>query len=184
MDTKRVPEIVIIATLLAVLGGSALAAQDRYSVRIPDGLSFSEFKGYETWQTVASSVTKTSVKSILANPVMMKAYREGIPRNGKPFPEGSKIVKIEWLKKVNTLSPYVVEVPDSLRTVNFIEKDSKRFPETHGWAYGSFSYDAASDTFQPSALPSPLSSTGHACGFACHTIVKSNDYIFTDYPKR
>ena len=26
---------------------------------------------------------------------MIKAYKEGIPGNGKPLPDGSKIVKIE-----------------------------------------------------------------------------------------
>lgn len=182
MISKRM--IATTALSLALLGGIAFAAQDRYTLTVPDGLSFSEFRGYEMWQDVASSETKTSVKAILANPVMMKAYREGVPGNGKPFPEGSKIVKIEWLKKTNPVSPYFVEIPDTLKTLNFIEKDSKRFPETRGWAYASFSYDAASETFKPSELPAPLSSTGHECGFACHTIVKSSDYIFTAYPKR
>ena len=111
---------------------------------------------------------------------MMRAYREGTAGNGKPFPEGSKIVKIEWLKKTNPVSPYFVEIPEKLVNVDLIEKDSKRFPETQGWAYAQFAYDAASDTFSPSAL----SSTGHVCGYACHTIVKANDYIFTAYAKR
>ena len=45
------------------------------------------------------SQTEDGIKAILANPVMINAYREGIPGNGKPFPEGSMIVKIEWSKK-------------------------------------------------------------------------------------
>jgi hypothetical protein len=183
LKNKSIP-LVITAVSLAVLSGIAFAAQDRYTLRIPDGLAWSDFRGYDTWQSVAVSATGTSVKAILANPVMIKAFKEDIPDNGKPFPEGSKIVKIEWLKTKNPVSPYFVEVPQSLRTVNFIEKDSKRFPGTHGWAYASFSYDSASDTFKPSALPAPLSSTGHECGYACHTVVAKNDYIFTAYPKR
>jgi hypothetical protein len=126
------------------------------------------------------SVTETSVKSILANPAMIKAYKDGIPGNGKPFPEGSKIAKIEWIKEKNALSPYFVEVPQTLKSVSFIEKDSKRFPDTRGWAYAQFAYDAGSETFKPS----PLSSTGHECGFACHTAVKANDRIFTRYAPR
>ena len=102
-------------------------------MKIPDGLAFSEFEGYDTWQTVAVSETEGSVKAILANPVMIAAYKEGIPGNGKPFPEGSKIVKIEWIKKKNPVSPYFVEIPDTLKTLAFIEKDSRRFPGTHGW---------------------------------------------------
>jgi hypothetical protein len=47
--------------------------------------------------------------------------------------KGSKIVKIEWLSKKNPVSPYFVMVPDTLKSVSFIEKNSKRFPDTHGW---------------------------------------------------
>jgi hypothetical protein len=34
-----------IAIVLAVLGGMALAAQDKYTVQVPNGLAFSEFRG-------------------------------------------------------------------------------------------------------------------------------------------
>jgi hypothetical protein len=165
---------------LAVLSDLALAAQDRYTLRVPEGLTFSDIRGYDTWQDVAVSATETSIKAILANPVMIAAYKEGIPGNGKPFPEGSKVVKIEWIKMKNPVSPYFVEIPETLKTVSFIEKDSKKFPNTHGWAYAQFAYDPASDTFKPS----PLSMTGHECGYACHTVVATHDYIFTAYPKR
>ena len=181
MKIKRMRMVVGVAAMLGVCGGIALAAQDRYTLTVPDGLAFSEIKGYETWQDVAPSVTEGSIKSILANPVMMSAYRAGVPGNGKIFPEGSKIVKIEWVKKKSTESPYFVEVPETLKTVSFIVKDSKRFPDTHGWAYAQFAYDAATDTFKPAA---PLSEKGHNCGYACHTAVAAHDYIFTAYPKR
>ena len=101
-----------------------LAAQDKYTLKAPNGVAFSEFRGYETWQDVAVSQTVDGIKAILGNPVMIKAYREGIPGNGKPFPEGSMIVKIEWTKKANPASPYSVVVPDTLKSVSFIEKDS------------------------------------------------------------
>jgi hypothetical protein len=181
MKTRRLSEIAIIAVSLAVFGGIALAAQDRSTLKIPDGLAFSEFEGYDTWQDVAVSSTEDSVKAILANPAMIAAYKDGIPGNGKPFPEGAKAVKIEWIKKKSSESPYFVEIPDVLKTVSFIEKDSARFPDTHGWAFAQFAYDAASDTLMPAA---PLSLTGHECGYACHTAVAKNDYVFTAYPKR
>ena len=95
-------------------------------------------------------------------------------------PDGVKIAKIEWTFKKNTESPYFVNVPDTLKTVAFIEKDTNRLPATHGWAYAQWSYDAATDTFKPSEL----SSSGSECGFACHTTVAAKDYIFTAYPKR
>ncbi len=147
---------------------------------MPDGLAWSDFRGYETWQDVAVSQTETSLKVIAANDTMINAYRDGVPGNGKLFPDGSKITKIEWSFKKNTVSPYFVNVPDTLKTVAFIEKDTKRFPDTHGWAYAQWAYDPATDTFKPSQLDP----SGAECGFACHTKVSGQDYIFTAYPKR
>ena len=169
-----------VVTLVAIGGGLALAAQDRYTLKIPDGLSFSEFKGYETWQDVAVSQTETSLKVIAANDAMIGAYRDGVPGNGKLFPDGSKVTKIEWAFKKNPASPYFVNVPTTLKTLSFIEKDIKQFPQTHGWAYAQWAYDPATDTFKPSQL----SASGAQCGYACHTMVSAQDYIFTAYPKR
>jgi len=65
-----------------------------------------------------------------------------------------------------------------LQDVFFIEKDSKRLPDTKGWAYAVFDYNPASDEFTPNK-------TGTInCGFACHTRVARKDYIFTAYGKR
>ena len=168
------------AAVFAVLGGRAISAQDRYTLQIPNGLAWSDFRGYETWQDVAVSQTETSLKVIAANDAMISAYRDGVPDNGKPFPDGSKIAKIEWSFKKNTVSPYFVTVPDTLKTVAFIEKDTKTIPNTHGWAYAQWDYDPATDTFKPSEL----SPSGSECGFACHTKVSAQDYIWTAYPKR
>ena len=176
MKRTPFPAIVIIALLLAVLGGMALAAQDRFTVKVPNGIAFSDFRGYETWQNVAVSQTENGLKVIAANTAMIKAYRQGTPGNGKKFPEGSKIVKIEWTAKKSAESPYFVMVPDILKSVSFIEKDSKRFPTTGGWGYAQFHYDGASDTFQPFGNDA-------ACGHACHTAVAAKDYIFTAYPR-
>ena len=84
----------VIVAVVAVVGGTAISAQDKYTVQVPGGLAFSEFKGYEDWQTVAVSQTEAVINAILANPVTIHAYRAGVPGNGKPFPDGSKMVKI------------------------------------------------------------------------------------------
>jgi hypothetical protein len=180
MKRKTTPAVAVIVVSLAVLISIALAAQDKYTLKAPNGVAFSEFRGYESWENVAPSATDEGIKSILANPVMIKAYKEGIPGNGKPFPDGSKIVKIEWKKKQNPDSPYSVEVPDTLKSVAFIQKDSKRFPDSSGWGYAQFNYDAASGTFKPFGDDS---SFANKC-YKCHTIVKATDYIFTAYPVR
>jgi Cytochrome P460 len=179
MKNGNVP-VVTIAALLAISGGVALAAQDKYTVQVPGGLAFSDFRGYENWQPVAVSKTDEKIKLIVANPAMIDAYRAGVPGNGKPFPDGSKIAKIEWIPKKNAESPFSVDVPDTLDGIGLIEKDSKRFPDTGGWGYAQFSYDPASDTFTPDEKY-----VGDAkCGAACHTIAAAKDYIFTAYGKR
>ncbi len=86
-------------------------------------------------------------------------------------------MKIEWAAQQNTVSPYFVMVPGALKSIAFIEKDTKRFPKTHGWAYAIFLNDPATGTLKPSG-------TGAECGYACHTAVAAQDYIFTAYPPR
>ena len=175
---SRVVSAVALGIALAVLGGRAFSAQDKYTLRVPNGLAFSEFRGYENWQVVAVSQTEDLLKAMVANPTMIDAYRSGVPGNGKPFPDGSKIAKIEWKPKKSTEAPFSVRIPDTLQDVFLIEKDSKKFPDTKGWAYAVFDHDPALDTFKPDK-------TGVVnCGFACHTTVAAKDYIFTAYGKR
>jgi len=163
---------------LVGVGSWAAAGQDKYSLQVPNGLPFSDFKGYEDWQVVAVSQTDVLLKVMVANPTMIAAYKAGVPGNGKSFPDGSKIAKIEWKPKKSTEAPFDVRIPENLQDVFFIEKDSKRFPDTKGWAYAVFDYDPASDKFAPNK-------TGTInCGFACHTQVAAKDYIFTAYGKR
>jgi hypothetical protein len=69
--------------------------------------------------------------------------------------------------------------------VDFMVKDSKRFADSGGWAWAVFDYDAASDTFRPgTSADKPPQGNDARCGFACHTIVKTRDYVFTDYGHR
>ena len=178
LTTKSKVTIATFAAALGVVGGIAWCAQDKYSLQLPSGLAFSEFRGYENWQVVSVSQTPELLKVEVANPTMIDAYRSGIPGNGKPFPDGSKIAKIEWRPKKMAEAPFAVNVPDTLQDVFLIEKDSKRFPDTKGWAYAVFDYHPASETF----TPDPTGTVN--CGFACHTIVKGRDYIFHSYQKR
>jgi hypothetical protein len=169
--------IATVAVPLAVWTGRAISAQDKYSVQVPDGLAFSEFKGYEEWQVIAVSQTGDLLVAILGNPEMIAADQAGVPGNGKPFPDGAKMAKIHWNAKKSAEAPAPTLVPDTLHDVDFMARDSKRFADSGNWGYAQFNYEAASDTFTPLG-------TGAACGFACHTIVKAKDYVFTAYPKR
>ena len=175
--TAAAPAIAIVAVMLVILGNIAHAAQDRYTLQVPGGLAFSEFKGYETWQAVSVSQSGDIFALILANPVMIEAYKAGIPGNGKPFPDGAKMAKIHWHTKQSAEAPAPTTVPATQRDVDFMARDSKRFADSGNWGYAQFNYDTASGDFAPEG-------TGANCGFSCHTIVQAKDYVFTAFPTR
>jgi len=176
---------VVVVTVLAVLVAVAVYAQDnganaqdKYSLKSPSGIAFSDFRGYEDWPTVSSARQDEILKVIVANQKMIAAYKAGVPGNGQPFPEGSRIVKLQWKRKKSTEAQFDVDVPDFFTQAFVMEKDSKRFPKTGGWGYAVFNYDAASGKFTADAKS--LSD----CGNACHTAVKAKDYIFHPYQMR
>jgi hypothetical protein len=173
---------------LSALGGLASPAQDsapsKYEVRVPGGLAFSEFRGYEAWQAISLSRNDRFVAVILGNPAMIDAYKSGIPGNGKPFPDGVKMAKVHWTPKQSALFP-TATVPGGLANVDLMVKDSKRFADSGGWGYAVFDYNAASGTFTPGTTAgTPPQGNDAKCGFACHTAAKSKDYVFTEYGKR
>jgi hypothetical protein len=47
MKCKSKLTIAIATAMLAVLGGAAGYAQDKYALKSPSGIAFSDFKGYE-----------------------------------------------------------------------------------------------------------------------------------------
>ena len=184
MKTKRMFALAAVAGGFAFAAGWAVFAQDKYTVQVPGGLAFSEFKGYESWQVVSISHDGPLLAAILANPVMIKAYQEGIPANGKPFPDGSKMAKAHWIPKNLETFPAAL-VPGTQHDMDFMVKDSKRFADSGGWGYALFEYDAATDTFRPGGPnDKPPQGQDAKCGAACHTIVKSRDYVFTEYAHR
>jgi len=184
MNRKSMLTIGMTTLWLALLGGVAISAQDKYTVKVPGGLAFSEFRGYEGWQAIALSRNDKVVAMILGNPVMIDAYKAGIPANGKPLPDGAKMAKIHWKPKQSEFFPGAT-VPGGLVNVDFMEKDCKRFADSGGWGYAVFDYDASSDTFSPGTLAgTPPQGNDAKCGFACHTKAKTRDYVFTEYGQR
>jgi hypothetical protein len=152
---------------------------------VPGGLAFSEFKGYDSWQTISLSHNGTLLAVILGNPAMIAAFKAGAPGNDKPFPDGARMAKIHWNAKTNETAPGQPLIAGTLHDIDFMVKDSKRFADSGGWGYAEFEYDDASDTFKPGTLTDqPPQANDAKCGFACHTLVKNRDYVFTQYPKR
>ena len=180
----RVSSAAIFGLAIAICGSLAVAQQDKYTLKVPGGLAFSEFKGYEGWQLVSTSQNERAVAVTLANAVMINAYLAGIPDSGKPVPDGAKMAKIHWVPKKSQYFPDTT-LPGTQHDVDFMVKDSKRFADSGGWGWAVFEYDAATDTFTPGTLDDhPPQANDAKCGFACHTMVKGRDYVFTEYGHR
>ena len=103
----RIPssKIVISTLVLGVLGSTAIYAQEKYSLKTPAGIAFSDFKGYEDWAVISSARTDEVLKVIVGNPTMIEAFKAGVPGNGQPFPDGSKVAKLQWKPKKSTEAP-------------------------------------------------------------------------------
>ena len=175
----------VTASLAILATGVAISAQEKYTLKVPGGLAFSEFKGYEGWQLISVSHNGPLLAAILGNPTMIEAYKAGIPANGKPFPDGSKMAKVHWNPKTNNAQPGQPLQPATQHDVDFMVKDSKRFADSGGWGWAAFEYDVASASFKPAdSTANPPQGNDAKCGFACHQIVKKEDYVFTEYAPR
>lgn len=185
MNGTRMRTVVVVAALIGTLGSSAVSAQDKNTLKVPGGLAFAEFKGYESWEFISLSKSDAAVAAILGNPAMIEAYKQGIPGNGKPFPDGAKMAKIHWIPKQSATAPAPTTVPGALHDVDFMVKDSKRFKDSGGWGYAAFKWDAKAGAYTPAtAADAPPQLNDAKCGAGCHTIVKTRDYVFTEYGKR
>src|SRR5262249_41203000 len=133
LQMKRIPisAVAVAALSLSMLGAGSSTndSSDRYAQKVPGGLAFSEFKGYERWQAISVSRSDQVMAVILGNPAMINAYESGIPGNGKPFPDGAKMAKIHWSQKTSEY-PGNPSVPATLHDIDFMVKDSKRFADS------------------------------------------------------
>ena len=185
MRDRIVPKFAVIVGAFTVVVATLLAQQGEDSLKVPGGLAFSEFRGYESWQVVSVSHNGDKLAVIVGNPVTVDAYKAGIPGNGKPFPDGAKMAKIHWSAVKAEDYPGPPTVPGPLHDVDFMAKDSKRFADSGGWGYAAFEHDAASNSFRPAnSNDRPPQENDAKCGTACHTIAQKHDYVFTEYGAR
>ncbi len=188
IDSRLLKAIAICSVLgtfiVSMANSVAGSGQDRDSLKVPGGLAFSEFKGFESWEVVSVSLTDEAVAVIVGNPAMIGAYKAGIPANGMPVPDGAKMAKIHWNPRKSEAFPNTT-VPGALHDIDFMVKDARRFADSGGWGYGAFEYDGAADRFRPATTAdSPPQANDAKCGAACHTLVKKRDFVFTEFGHR
>ncbi len=158
--------IVVAAMLSPVSGAGPSAAQSAgasdaspiYGVTIADG--------YRHWELVAVSREAdplNELRAILGNTVALTAYRAGTT----PFPDGTILAKLAW-KHVPSSRFEGAFVPGAATTVQFMVKDSKKYPASGGWGFGRF------------INGKPVDEAQHQTCFACHAaLVKDQDFVFT-----
>src|SRR6478609_7826870 len=185
MKKSTLISLSISVSIAFLAAGVAISAQDKYTVRVPNGLAFSEFRGYEDWPVIAISENLGQIAVIVGNPAMIDAFRQGVPGNGKPSPDGAKMAKVHWNPKKQETYPGQPTVPGTQHDADFMVKDSKRIADSGGWGWGAVEYDPASDTLSPATeAANPPQVHDAKFGFACHTLVKNRDYVFTEYGRR
>jgi hypothetical protein len=178
--TNRILALLVIAMSAAASTMLIAIGQEPSALKSADGIAYSEFAGYESWPLVSPSVPANGVKAILGNPTMVQAFKDGIVSKGLRVPDGAMMAKVTWGVRNSSEVPEATMVPGTLRRIQFMRKDSKRFPNTDGWGYAQFDCDETTKTFKAAAGPA---ATGASC-HQCHTRVLSRDFVFTDYAVR
>ncbi|RLJ69888.1 cytochrome P460 [Hydrogenivirga caldilitoris] len=167
--------------LMVTISIGAAAFANDWDLEAPTGLKFGLIKGYENWHVVATHfrTDKNELRYIIGNDVAVKAYRSGVPLNGKEFPEGAILVKIGYSLKKNPAFEASLE-PDVIQRVEYMIKDSKRFKDSGGWGFARFVYDAKDGKYKVFGK----SAEDYVQCFTCHKLVEKKDFVFTDYVNR
>lgn len=133
----------------------------------PNGIEFP--KNYKDWRLVSSShrLDNSTLRVIVGNDKAIEAVRSN---NINPWPDGAILGKMVW-KEATMLSWEKAVVPGEFVHVEFMEKDSKKYPSTGGWGFARWKGMELKPYGQNESFV-------FEC-FGCHTPVKESDYVFT-----
>jgi Cytochrome P460 len=137
-----------------------------YGVKIPAG-----YRGWEVVSVAHEAGNLNDIRAILGNPVTMKAFRDGT----RPFPDGTIIARLAWKDVPSDENNAVFGrfqsfVAGPATNVQFMVKDTKKYPSTGGWGFGQFE----------DAKPTRDEAVLKTC-FPCHEPEKGRDFVFTRY---
>ena len=105
MKDQHITKLMVLAASVFVVSVVLAArSQDRFNLKSANGIAFSEFRGYDAWQLIATSQPDDAAgcgtskigctKAIMGNPAMVEAYRDGIPANGQAVPDRAAMAKV------------------------------------------------------------------------------------------
>jgi hypothetical protein len=169
MINKSMVRTAIYSTLILGISVQAQAATNNKPVvpPSPNGIEFPE--NYRDWQVISVShrTDHHSMRAILGNDIAIQAARS---QNTNPWPDGSALAKVVWKEgPEENWAPAIA--PKTFIHVEFMFKDAEKWSDTGGWGYARW----VGDELEP---------YGNNIGFtqecvACHTPVKSRDWVYT-----
>ena len=134
------------------------------------------WRRYRDWRLISvahKASNLNDLRAILGNDVGINAYREG----KLPFPDGTIIARLAWSyvpseenNKVFGRSQSFVPGSPTDFYLQFMVKDSRRYPSRGGWVFAQFNTDGT-----------PAAAAVHTTCFACHEAARARDYVFTHY---
>ena len=169
---------VTIGLVLGMTDGHAISAQDKYTVQVPEGLAFAEFRGFEDWHDRRGQPGRQQdrgdprqSRDDRSLPRRRARQRQAVPRwrqDGKDPLDGD---------------------PDEGSAGPDHGAGRAARHRLHGARQQAISRtpargDTRSSTTTPISETFKPLGTGSACGYACHTRVKAKDYVFTSYGQR
>jgi hypothetical protein len=165
--------VVAVAAVAAVVAFTAPAsghadeeAAPIFGVKLPPG--------YRDWKLISVAHEEgnlNDLRAVLGNDVAIKAYREG----KLPFPDGAMIARLAWSYDPSEENNKVFGRPQSFvagppkNGVQFMVKDSRKYPATAGWGFAQFNDGK------------PADEAVHKTCLPCHEPVKARDFVFTRY---
>ena len=67
MKKRSLISLSISASIAILATGVSISAQDKYTLQVPNGLAFAEFRGYEDWPVIAISENEGLIAVIVGN---------------------------------------------------------------------------------------------------------------------
>lgn len=130
--------------------------------------------GYRDWRLISvahEAGNLNDLRAVLGNDIAITAYREG----KLPFPDGTIIARLAWSYVPSEENDKAFGHPQSFvagppkEGVQFMVKDSSKYPSTDGWGFAEF-IDGK-----------PLDERALKGCFSCHEPARAHDFVFTRY---
>ena len=170
---KRIALLLVTVSAVAGVAVSLAAGSGQADKEAAASRGFTIPSGYRDWRLISvahEEGTLNDLRGILGNDAAMKGFRE----KRQTFPDGAIIARVAWdyvpleesSKAFGHAQSFVAGPPKN--GVQFMVKDSKKYPATGGWGFAQFNDGK------------PGGESAEIC-FSCHQIVKARDFVFNRY---